>query len=342
MVNIQKEALMDIQTLRDKLNSKEYDFLRKDPHLGDNILILTTGGSIAYGTNVATSDIDIRGVTLENKQDIMGLSDFEQFEDKTTDTVIYGLKKFISLCVNCNPNVLEILGTKQEHLLVISKEGELLRDNVELFLSKRAIQSFGSYATAQLRRLQNALARDNYPHAEKEQHILNSILGQMEHMQRTYTSFNDSEISLYIDKSDREDMDTEIFIDVHLKHYPLRDFKNIYSDMNNIVKDYSKLNHRNSKKDELHLNKHAMHLIRLLVTGTEILQGKGVNTYREKERAFFLDIRSGKYSYNEIFEMVDDYEHEFKLAAANTALPDKPDYQRIEDLMIDIYSNSLP
>lgn len=333
---------MDIQTLKDKLNSKEYDFLRKDPHLGDNILILTTGGSIAYGTNVDTSDIDIRGVTLENKQDIMGLSDFEQFEDKSTDTVIYGLKKFISLCINCNPNVLEILGTKQEHLLVISKEGELLRDNVELFLSKRAIQSFGSYATAQLRRLQNALARDNYPHSEKEQHILNSILGQMEHLQRSYKSFTDKEISLYIDKSDRQDMDTEIFIDVNLKHYPLRDFKNIYSDMNNIVKDYSKLNHRNSKKDELHLNKHAMHLIRLLVTGTEILKGKGVNTYREKERGFFLDIRSGKYSYTEIFEMVDDYENEFKLAAANTALPDRPDYKRIEELMINIYSTTLP
>lgn len=333
---------MDIQTLKDKLNSKEYDFLRKDSHLGDNILILTTGGSIAYGTNIDTSDIDIRGVTLENKQDIIGLSDFEQFEDKSTDTVIYGLKKFISLCINCNPNVLEILGTKQEHLLVISKEGELLRDNVELFLSKRAIQSFGNYATAQLRRLQNALARDNYPHSEKEQHILNSILGQMEHLQRSYKSFTDKEISLYIDKSDRQDMDTEIFIDVNLKHYPLRDFKNIYSDMNNIVKDYSKLNHRNSKKDELHLNKHAMHLIRLLVTGTEILKGKGVNTYREKERAFFLDIRSGKYSFTEIFEMVDDYEHEFKIAAANTALPDRPDYKRIEELMIDIYSNALP
>ncbi|EGD49636.1 Nucleotidyltransferase, predicted [Ruminiclostridium papyrosolvens DSM 2782] len=333
---------MDIQALKDKLNSKEYDFLRKDSHLGDNILILTTGGSIAYGTNVDTSDIDIRGVTLENKQDIMGLSDFEQFEDKSTDTVIYGLKKFILLCINCNPNVLEILGTKQEHLLVISKEGELLRDNVELFLSKRAIQSFGSYATAQLRRLQNALARDNYPHSEKEQHILNSILSQMEHLQRSYKSFTNKEISLYIDKSDRQDMDTEIFIDVNLKHYPLRDFKNIYSDMNNIVKDYSKLNHRNSKKDELHLNKHAMHLIRLLVTGTEILKGKGVTTYREKERAFFLDIRSGKYSYTEIFEMVDDYENEFKLAAANTALPDKPDYKRIEELMLDIYSTTLP
>lgn len=74
----------------------------------------------------------------------------------------------------------------------------------------------------------------------------------------------------------------------------------MYSDMNNIVRDYSKLNHRNSKKDELHLNKHAMHLIRLLVTGTEILEGKGVNTYREKEREFFIDIRKGKYSYNDL------------------------------------------
>lgn len=255
--------------------------------------------------------------------------------------MIYGLKKFINLCLNSNPNVLEILGTRPEHLLVITKEGQLLRDNVDLFLSKKAIQSFGNYATAQLRRLQNALARDNYPQAEKEKHILNSILGQMEHLKRTYKSFTGSEINLYIDESDKEDMDTEIFIDIDLKHYPLRDFKNIYSEMSNIVKDYSKLNHRNSKKDELHLNKHAMHLIRLLITGTEILEGKGINTYREKERELFLDIRIGKYSYNDIFEMVDEYERKFKLAAENTSLPDEPNYKRVEELMLEIYGKTI-
>lgn len=332
---------MDMQYIKDKLNTSEYGFLRAEPHLGRNILILTTAGSIAYGTNVETSDIDVRGVTLETKQDIMGLSSFEQFEDRTTDTVIYGLKKFINLCLNSNPNVLEILGSRPEHLLVITKEGWLLRDHVDLFLSKKAIQSFGNYATAQLRRLQNALARDNYPQAEKEQHILNSISGQMDHLKKTYKSFTDNEISLYIDQSDKEEMDTEIFIDINLKHYPLRDFKNIYSDMNNIVKDYSKLNHRNSKKDELHLNKHAMHLIRLLVTGTEILEGKGVNTYREKERELFLDIRNGKYSYNEVFEMVDEYEKRFKSSTENTSLPEEPDYKRVEELMIEIYGKIL-
>jgi predicted nucleotidyltransferase len=316
---------MDIQFVKRKINSNEYDFLRSDPHLGRNILILTTAGSIAYGTNVDTSDIDIRGVTVETKQDIIGLSTFEQFEDRITDTVIYGLKKFVGLCLNSNPNVLEILGTNPEHLLVITEEGKLLRDNLGLFLSKRAVQSFGNYATAQLRRLQNALARDNYPQQEKEQHILNSILGQMEHLKSTYKGFTDEEISLYIDKSDKDEMDTEIFIDINLNHYPLRDLRNIYSDMNNIVKEYTKLNHRNRKKDDLHLNKHAMHLIRLLVTGTEILEGKGVSTYRSNEQKLFLDIRNGKYSYSQVFEMVDEYEKRFRSAANSTSLPEQPD-----------------
>jgi predicted nucleotidyltransferase len=332
---------MEINLIKEKLKKTEYNFIRSDPHLGNNILILTTAGSISYGTNVDTSDIDIRGVTLETRQDIMGLSSFEQFEDRITDTVIYGLKKFINLCLNSNPNVLEILGTREDHLLVITKEGRLLRDNLDLFLSKKVIISFGNYATAQLRRLQNALARDSYPQKEKEQHILNSILGQMDHLKRTYASFTDSEIQLYIDKSDKEDIETEIFIDINLSHYPLRDFKNIYCDMDNIVKEYAKLNHRNSKKDELHLNKHAMHLIRLLVTGTEILEGKGVNTYREKERGLFLDIRKGKFSYDEVFQMVDEYEKSFKFAAANTSLPDEPDYKGVEELMIEIYERLM-
>ena len=64
-------------------------------------------------------------------------------------------------------------------------------------------------------------------------------------------------------ESQREDLDTEIFLDVNLTHYPLRDYKNIWSDLNTIVKEYGKITQRNKKKDDAHLNKHAMHLIRL-------------------------------------------------------------------------------
>ena len=47
-----------------------------------------------------------------------------------------------------------------------------------------------------------------------------------------------------------------------------------------------------------------MHLIRLLLMGTEILKGEPVRTYRP-EREFLLDIRNEKYTFEEIFEMVD-------------------------------------
>lgn len=327
---------MNTKEIKEKLASKEYEFLRTDKHLGKNIIFLTTGGSYAYGTNVETSDLDIRGIAVETSCEILGSSSFEQFENRETDTVIYGLRKILKLMLNCNPNVLEMLGTKDEHIFICNKYGKMIKGNTNLFLSKRAIQSFGGYASAQLRRLQNALARDNYPQKEKEIHILNTIKTQIATMKDRYEVFSKENLNIYIDKSKKEDFESELFIDVNFKHYPLRDFKNIYAEMSNVINDYDKLNHRNSKKDTNHLNKHAMHLIRLFLMGTEILEGKGINTYREKDREFLLKIRKGEFSYSEIFEMVNDYEKKFDYAAKNTCLKDEPDYDKVEELMISI------
>ncbi len=332
---------MKTELIKAKLNSEEYRFLREDEHLGKYIILLTTGGSHAYGTDVDTSDTDIRGICIEQMREYWGLSSYEQFEDRETDTVIYGLKKVVNLLVNCNPNVIEILGTAPEHQFILTEEGRMLKENAMLFISKKAFQSFGGYATAQLRRLQNALARDSYPQKEKERHILGSIQGQFKHFQDNYKNFTGDEVRLYIDKSNKKDFDEEIFIDINLVHYPLRDLRSMFSDMGNVIKDYESLNHRNNKKDEIHLNKHAMHLIRLLIMGTEILEGKGINTYRAKDREFLLKIRNGEYSYQQIFEMVDEYERGFRIAAEGSDLPERPDYEKIEDLMIEIYRKSL-
>ncbi|HQA57921.1 MAG TPA: nucleotidyltransferase domain-containing protein [Acetivibrio sp.] len=321
-----------------KIKSSAYDFLRQNEILKDHIIYLVASGSYGYGTNVGTSDIDLRGVVVESKKHILGLDNFEQFEDRETDTVIYGLKKFINLCLSANPNTLELLGVNDNSIIAISDGGRLLRENASLFLSQRVVQSFGNYAMAQLRRLKNALARDDYPQKEKEQHILNTLSNQMEHFQRVYSKFEDGSISLYLDRSEKPDFDEEIYMDINLKHYPLRDFTNIYSEMTNVVRTYSKLNHRNRKKDMPHLLKHAMHLIRLLMTGRDILQGKGIITYRKEEQSFLLDIRKGKYKFEEIFEFVNRYENEFEQAAKSTNLPVIPDTKKVEEIMYEIYS----
>ena len=263
------------------------------------------------------------------------------YENKETDSVIYPFSQIVILLSNANPNVIEILGCKDEHYFILKDEGKLLKDNVDLFLSKKVIQSFGGYASSQLRRLQNALARDSYPQVEKEQHIMNSIKRQLIHFQNHYTKFSADSINIYLDDSDKEDFEKEMFIDINLKHYPLRDHKNIMSEMTNVIRDYSKLNNRNKKKDEPHLLKHAMHLIRLLITGTEILESKKINTYRKNERDLLLDIRNGKYTYDQIFIMVDEYEQKFDYASNNTELPDLPDWNNINELMIDINKKAI-
>jgi predicted nucleotidyltransferase len=327
---------MKIEQIKEKLQTKEYDFLKTNEHLGNNIILLTIGGSHAYGTDVETSDIDVRGIALERESELIGLSNFEQFENHETDTTIYSFRKIIQLLLNCNPNVIEILGTKNEHIFTLTEEGKLLRDNIDLFLSKKCTQSFGGYATAQLKRLENALARDSYPQSEKEKHIMGSIKAMMAHLKEHYSDYTKSgKLEVYLDDSEKEDYDQEIFMNIELNHYPLRDFKDIYSEMNEVTKQYGKLNYRNRKKTDGALLKHGMHLIRLLDMGIEILEGKGVHTYRPN-REFLLDIRNGKYSYEEIFEFANERDKRFKYASDNTELPSKAKYKEIEELVINI------
>ena len=162
-----------------------------------------------------------------------------------------------------------------------------------------------------------------------------------------YTSFSDGAIKLYIDKSNHEDLTSEIFADINLSHYPLRDYKNIWSDMNNIVKDYGKLNKRNHKKDNAHLNKHGMHLIRLYLMCLDILEKEEIITYRESDHDLLMSIRSGAYQKEdgtyrqEFFEMVDEFEKRLSYAKDNTSLPDKPNMQLVEEFVMSVNRRAL-
>ena len=94
-----------------------YAFLDRKEQLGRHIILLGLGGSYSYGTNGEDSDIDIRGVSLNRKSDLIGLTAQEQYEDENTDTVIFSFRKMITLLTSCNPNTLELLGLNREHYL---------------------------------------------------------------------------------------------------------------------------------------------------------------------------------------------------------------------------------
>ena len=336
---------MTIQEIRNKvLSSKEYEFLKTNEHLGNNIILIGLGGSYAYGTEKedGSSDLDCRGCALNTKEEILTNKNFEQFVNEETDTTIYSFNKLVSLLSNSNPNTIEIMGLKPEHYLYIHPIGQELLNNAHLFLSKKAVYSFGGYANQQLRRME-LLCNRNVSQSQKEQFILNTINNAMYDIKLTYQDFTDEEIKLYIDKAVQEGYDTEIFMDVNLKHYPLRDYCSVWNEMKSIVSSYNKIGKRNEKAI-IHnkLGKHMMHLIRLYMMCLDILEKEQIVTYREAEHGLLMDIRNGKYLDSndqpipEFYEIVDDYEKKLNYAKLNTSLPDNPDYKKINEFVISV------
>ena len=332
---------MTLDQIKETLKTPEYSFLKENEHLGKNIILLGLGGSHAYGTNVEGSDVDIRGCALNSKMDILTNQNFEQFVNTETDTTIYSFNKLISLLTNVNPNTIELLGCKPEHYLYLSPIGKELLDNRHLFLSKKCIHSFGGYATAQLRRLDNKAGRSSQENLE--QHILNSINNAAYTFKQHYLEMPEDAVKLYIDEAVNEEYNTEIFMDVNLKHYPLRDYKGMWLEMNNIVKEYNKIGHRNSNAIERgKLGKHMMHLVRLYLMCFDIMDKGEIITFREKDHDLLMDIRNGKYLDDqdqpvpEFMDMVAEYESKLDKLKETTFLPEKPDYKKINEFVASV------
>ena len=333
---------MTLDDIRNKLQEPEYDFIRSDKRLGNNIILIGLGGSYAYGTNNEDSDLDLRGIATNIKDNILTYNDFEQVVDVETDTTIYSFDKMVKMLCSCNPNVIELLGLNPEQYLYINELGLKLLQNKSLFLSKRAIHTFGGYADAQLRRLENKAARKT-DQSGMEQHIFNSIKNASYVFKDRYFPTDDNSIKLYIDKAVQEGFETEIFMDVNLKHYPLRDYAGMWSEMNAIIRQYAKFGRRNENAIAHNkLAKHMMHLVRLYLMCFDILENGEIITCREKDHDFLMDIRMGKYLDEndqpllEFYEIVADYEQKLKYLGDHTFLPDKPDIEKVNALVREV------
>ena len=328
---------MTIEQIKEKLKSKEYDFLRENKNLGEKIIILALGGSHAYGMEQESSDLDTRGIALNSKEEILLGTDFGQVVDIDTHATIYSFNKMIELLTKQNPNTIEILGCKPVHYLYLSDIGKELIDNRKMFLSKICIHSFGGYAESQLRRMENKSAR-LIGQAENEAYILKSINNAKYEFKNRYFPHNDSDVKLYIDAAVQEGYDSEIFMDVNLKHYPLRDWTGMWNEMKAIVSSYNKIGRRNEKAiSHDKLGKHMAHLIRLYMMCIDILEKEEIITYRAEDHDLLMSVRNGEYlddnrqPRSEFYELINGYEKRMEYAKNNTSLPDIPDYKKINE-----------
>lgn len=89
---------------------------------------------------------------------------------------------------------------------------------------------------------------------------------------------------------------------------------------------------RNQGKIKL---KHAMHLIRLLLSGITILQEGFVPVKVEKYREELLAIRNDDLPWDELDKWRLDLHKKFDRSFSNTSLPERPNYERANTLLIE-------
>ncbi len=145
--------------------------------LRTHTIVLAVAGSRCHGLARSDSDVDLRGVAVPPLADHLQLTTpFAQADDAgdmdvflpdltheeqaiAADTKLEGsvfaLRKVMRLAADCNPHILEPLFCREREIRRITPVGRALRAGASRFLSKRARYSFGGYASAQLKRIQN-------------------------------------------------------------------------------------------------------------------------------------------------------------------------------------------
>jgi hypothetical protein len=128
--------------------------------INDRLAFMTRAGSFSYGTNVAGSDLDLRGIFFAPREYYLGCSkNIEQIvqnpkpESQDPDVTVFEIRKYFKLAADSNPNALEIIFTDEDDHLYQTNVGKKLLDNRYLFLSQRIKHTMSGYAMSQMRRI---------------------------------------------------------------------------------------------------------------------------------------------------------------------------------------------
>ena len=338
----------------------------------NNLLLFECiSGSKANGTDLPSSDTDLKGVFILPETDFFGLDYLEQVSSEKNDEVYFELKRFAELVYQNNPGVLEMLASPKDCILHCHPLFEVfLQEN---FLSKRCKDSFAGFAFAQIKKARGLNKKINQPMEPARKTPLdfcyvpvrqgsmpllswlsaNGLLPErcglvhISNMRDVYSLFYDHDGSLGYSGIIKKDNANEVALSSVQKHQEpltLMSFnKDAYSIHCRQYREYHEwLLNRNEERYQNTLShgkhydsKNMMHTIRLLDMAAEII-GKGELVVRRPNRTDLLDIRRGKYEYEELINRAEQKLEEIEVLFAACTLPDLPDRDLIERLLIKV------
>lgn len=133
-------------------------------------------GSVAYGMATKQSDEDIYGFCIPPKRMVFphlaghiegfgkrpqGFDQYQEhhIEDKEArkeyDFTIFSIIKFFNLTMGCNPNMIDTLFVPRRCIVHSTKIGDMVREQRDIFLSKKGWHTFKGYAYQQMNKMKN-------------------------------------------------------------------------------------------------------------------------------------------------------------------------------------------
>lgn len=183
---------------------KSADLLDCEDFVIDNCIFLALTGSVAYGASTDMSDIDIYGLTVPplpyiypskyGEIDGFGkkLPRWDEYQkhhiplnDSEYDLKIYSIVKFFQLCMQGNPNTIDMLFSPANCVMFINPIMQKILMKKEIFLSKQCYDRFRGFAYNHLKSMSHIKeGREKYRKfgydVKDASHVIRQLLGLIE------------------------------------------------------------------------------------------------------------------------------------------------------------------
>ena len=347
--------------------------------INNHTVFLTLAGSQVYGTSTPESDTDYRGVCLLPEKRLyfgLGIHNFEQKNvwADGSDKTVFDFRKACKLMAENSPGMLELLYTPEKFWKTVRRPWWNLLYDRDKFLSKRCRFTYGGYAFAQLKRIRthrgyllkpvlNRPERADFGLKEKRAvttdevnnflWLVAKLLEDSIEMLKISDKFKSQLADTnFIGLVQSKSLDMDACQTLHqLTGAPdgfidscMREKQYLHA-----VRDWEAYNRwketRNKKRQELEAKhgydcKHAMHLVRLLRMGMEVLQTKKLQVAREDAQEL-LEIRNGSWPFEKVEQYAIDCNDKLAELVTITDLPNAPDVNAIEEICIRIIEEEM-
>lgn len=321
------------------------------------VLFKIKSGSHLYGLNTPTSDMDYVGVYIEdnfedfidpfNTKDEMDMSIKSKKEngrnDKdAVDEKYFHIKKFIKLCADNNPSVLEMLFAPEDCIEYVDPDFKtLILDHPEMFVNAKLIDRFIGYAKSQ----------EQKSYTKSENYVtLNTFYNSLKRVANLKTKqATMREAVLHVDPELFKGKANQNPVDIV---YEVGDMKfpsgiTIKEAIARIEDRFSRASHR---IEGIFINKYEpkfmSHTIRLLEEGYQLLTtGKVSFPFTGKVFNDIMSIKLGNTPVEDVPEIVNEYKERLSELEKVHTLPKTADYEAIKRayllLVVSMYNREM-